>query len=209
MSPSKMGDSFESFLHQLNSPEPCFLTWDDYLCQNPEDFQNRRRYCSEPVVTDEPMRWASILFEHGDVVEFRPIPPRDVKDKMLPRIFMKATTTRQHGIYPWTLANEVNVFVNKLQQLNQGDATWWGLPGKTKGTWTDLEVLPAIPLNIYAGVNPRKAFGGSKNEDVLLARFLFADLDKTTLEQANAKLQKSKLPMPTMIVMSGHGVHFY
>lgn len=209
MSPSEMGDSFDSFLHQINSPEPCSLSWEDFISPHAEDFQYQRRYCVEPLETDEPMRWASILFEPGDVVEFRPIPPRDVRDKMLPRIFMKATTTRQHGIYPWTFANEVNVFVNKLRQLNQGVATWWGLPGKTKGTWTDLEVLPAIPLNIYAGVNPRIAFGGSKNEDVLLARNLFVDLDKTTLEQSLENLCKSKFPLPTMIVVSGHGVHFY
>lgn len=127
MSPSQMGDSFDSFLHQINSPEPCSLSWEDFIFPHAEDFQNKLRYCSGPVVTDEPMRWASILFEHEDVVEFRPIPPRDVKEKMLPRIFMKATTTRHHGIYPWTSANEVDVFVNKLQQLNQGGATWWGL----------------------------------------------------------------------------------
>jgi len=209
MSPSEMGDSFDSFLHQINSPEPCSLSWEDFISPHAEDFQYQPRYCVEPVETDEPMRWASILFEPWDIVEFRPIPPRDVRDKMLPRIFMKATTTRQHSIYPWTFAYEVNVVVNKLSLLNHGDATWWGLPGKIEGSWTDVSGEPGIPLNIYAGVNPRMIAGCSKNEDVLLARNLFVDLDKTTLEQAMEKLKSSKLPMPTMIVMSGHGVHFY
>jgi hypothetical protein len=209
MPPSEMGDSFDCFLHQLNSPEPCFLTWDDYLRPNVEDFQYQLRYCSEPAVTDEPMRWATILFEPGDVVEFRLRPPRETEQQMQPRQFLKSTTTRQHGIYPWTFANEVGVIVNKLSQLNQGDATWWGLPGMTEGTWTDVEGFPAIPINIYAGVNPRITTGGSKNEDVLLARTLFVDLDNTTIADAMEQLRRTKLPMPTMIVMSGHGVHFY
>ncbi len=204
-----MGDYFDSFLHQLNSPEPCSLTLDDFFCDDSGDFQYRRRYCSEPVVTDEPMRWASVLFEPGDVVEFRLIPPRDVADEMLPRKFLQRTTTEQHGVFRWTFANEVNVVVNKLSQLNQGDATWWGLPGVTEGTWTDIEGFSAIPLNIYAGVNPRITTGGSKNEDVLLARNLFVDLDKTALEEAMGKLRESKFPLPTMIVASGHGFHFY
>lgn len=204
-----MGDSFDSFLHQIESPEPCCLTCEDYLCPNAEDLQYRRRYCWEPIVTDDPRRWANILFEPGDVIEFRLIPPRAVNDKMLPKKFILSATTRKHRIYRWTFAYEVNVLVNKLSQLNLGRTTWWGLPGKTGGNWSNIGGETGIPLNIYAGVNPRIATGGSKNEDVLLARNLFADFDKSTLEQAMDKLRSSKLPMPTMIVMSGHGVHFY
>ena len=207
MSPPEIGDFIESFFHQLYSPEPCCLTLDDYQSINQEDFRYRRRYCSEPVVTDEPFRWASILFDPGDVVEFRLLPPRKVADEMRPKKCLQRRTTKRNSVYPWTFAYEVNVVINKLADLNRGQKTWWGR--KVAGKWTDIECLSGIPLNIYAGVNPRIATGCSKNADVLLARNLFVDLDKTSLADAMQKLAGSKLPTPTMTVLSGHGVHFY
>jgi hypothetical protein len=65
------------------------------------------------------------------------------------------------------------------------------------------------PLNIYCSANPRRKLGNSKGSNVLLARFLFADFDRTSIEEAEEGLNASKLPRPTLIVCSGHGVHCY
>ncbi len=62
--------------------------------------------------------------------------------------------------------------------------------------------------NIYIGVNPRLRHAG-KAEDVALSRVLFADLDHCTFDEAMQRLAESGLPVPTLIIASGHGVHFY
>src|SRR5207248_2434841 len=63
--------------------------------------------------------------------------------------------------------------------------------------------------NIYAGANPRKAAQCKSDDGVELARCLFADFDHTTLEDAQARLRSAQLPVPTLTVASGHGVHVY
>ena len=62
--------------------------------------------------------------------------------------------------------------------------------------------------NIYVGANPRKRKGG-KAADVLLARCLFVDIDKATVEEAERRIAEVGLPEPTCFVSSGHGVHAY
>src|SRR5207247_3925944 len=63
--------------------------------------------------------------------------------------------------------------------------------------------------NLYAGVAPRRKEGGSKAADVAILRVLYADLDHCTVEQALARVDAAPIPRPTMVVDSGHGVHFY
>ena len=128
---------------------------------------------------------------------------------MRPRQFMAAKTAIQHGIYRWAFADEIDVLVNKLAALNQGAATWWGLWDKSANRWTDVGGEPGISLNIYASANPRIATGCSTSDDVMLARSLFVDLEKITVDEALAKVVVAKMPTPTMIVVSGHGVHLY
>lgn len=122
---------------------------------------------------------------------------------------MGKQTAIQQGIYCWAFADEVEVLINTLADLNRGNATWWGVWNSIHNKWTDVEGKAGIPLNVYASANPRMVTGLSKNEDVILARSVCVDLDKTTLEAAMQKLATSRLPLPTMIVISGHGVHFY
>jgi len=63
--------------------------------------------------------------------------------------------------------------------------------------------------NIYVGVCPRRTIGGTKNEDVDRARVLVADFDHTDLADALRRWTAVGLPTPSMIVLSGHGVHIY
>jgi hypothetical protein len=62
---------------------------------------------------------------------------------------------------------------------------------------------------IYIGANPRKRDGGTKNEDVALARCLFADFDGVDLEIIPQRVKGAGLADPTLIVASGHGFHCY
>jgi len=63
--------------------------------------------------------------------------------------------------------------------------------------------------NIYVGLNPRSSRGGSRSEDVRLARCLVADFDNAAPSQAQTIIEQKGLPQPTLLVASGHGVHAY
>lgn len=85
------------------------------------------------------------------------------------------------------------------------------LPGQTEM----LERYNQNDFNIYAGTNPRKAPGLSGDEHVKLARSIFADFDHIEngdLEPSEfilKKIKEAKLPKPTMLIDSGHGIHVY
>lgn len=62
-------------------------------------------------------------------------------------------------------------------------------------------------VQVYFGANPRRRRGG-KAEDVAVARCLFADFDGgTTVEQARLRWSEACIPEPTVIVITGGGVH--
>ena len=72
-----------------------------------------------------------------------------------------------------------------------------------------IRTIEQVRLNVYCSANPRNRLGGTKSEDVALARSIFADLEHVSLEQAVERIEKSRLPKPTMTVNSGHGIHLY
>ncbi len=70
--------------------------------------------------------------------------------------------------------------------------------------------------NIYVGVNPRKELNKSGDENVLLARFLFADFDNIEAgdgcgiwEFVSDIIHKADIETPDMAIFSGHGIHCY
>ena len=70
--------------------------------------------------------------------------------------------------------------------------------------------------NIYAGVNPRKKHQVSGDDNVLLARCLFADFDGIEpldgcgrWEVVSDRIFQADLPQPDLIIHSGHGIHTY
>ena len=63
--------------------------------------------------------------------------------------------------------------------------------------------------NVYAGANPRQREGGSKAEDVALARCIFSDWDKASVKEVRRRWESAGLPEPTLVIESGHGVHAY
>ena len=70
--------------------------------------------------------------------------------------------------------------------------------------------------NIYIGVNPRKEFNKSGDDNVKLARFFFADFDNIKVgdgcglwEFVSDRIYQADLDVPDIAVFSGHGVHVY
>ena len=61
-------------------------------------------------------------------------------------------------------------------------------------------------FGIYAGANPRKDRGKSA-ADVALARCLFVDFDGIDVATATALVADKCLPLPSVVVASGHGCH--
>jgi len=89
-----------------------------------------------------------------------------------------------------------------------------------KQNWHRAADLPAqfdklLKLNqtgygVYAGVNPRRREGGCKAADVKLARAHFVDLDGGIgVADALKRVTAANLSDPSIIVASGHGIHFY
>lgn len=100
-------------------------------------------------------------------------------------------------VHRWTTAQELSTLYDELQRLNR------------KG------------YNIYFGVNPRRHVGGTKKEDVALARCLFADFDDKDdpmirpgdgcgrYEFVLNRIIDAGLPEPSLVVSSGGGIHTY
>ena len=200
-------ESLDSLRDHEYHPEPCFLTPEDL--QLPVERIPRRKR-PQNVATDEPRRWVNVLFDPGDVLEFRLIPPRRLARSLRPKTFMQTKTAIHHdNMYRWALADEIEVLTNNLALLNRATATWWGVLNNSSFEWEEIEKKEGIPLNIYASANPRMVAGLSKNEDVPLARSLFVDMENISVNQALEDLTHIGLPYPSLIVVSGNGVHLY
>jgi len=93
----------------------------------------------------------------------------------------------------WSRAGELHKLIGKLRSLNRDG------------------------FNIYFGPNPRKNYGKSGDESVDLCRCLFVDFDNLkpadgqslSDDIALARISEAKLPKPTAIINSGHGIHAY
>lgn len=205
--PAISDDVFDTFLFLEREPH-CSLTLDDLLAPISEDSAAKRFFpSSAPAVTDQPHRWAEVLFDPEDIIEIRFVPARPAAQKMLPKRLRYLKTAASYGLNLFPFASGINAVVNTLNELNRGSVTWWG--AEENGIRSEPIGNKGIPCNIYAGVNPRFASRCTTNEDVICGRCLVADLDKTTLADALDRLKTAGLPQPSMIVLSGHGVHFY
>jgi hypothetical protein len=74
-----------------------------------------------------------------------------------------------------------------------------------------LRNAEAEKANLFFGVCPR--FAGKGQYDlawqIRVVRVLWADLDNCTTEEALERCNRARLPHPSIIVWSGHGVHLY
>jgi len=85
--------------------------------------------------------------------------------------------------------------------------------------WMRADVLASCPQiveankrgdNVYAGANPRKAFGDRDAGGVAMARCVFVDIDNCqNIGRVRRAVSEAGLPAPTVIIFSGGGYHLY
>lgn len=84
----------------------------------------------------------------------------------------------------------------------------WDTTGGLASIVEKLLKLNAQGAQCHFGANPRKQAGESKEDGVALARGLFADFDHgVTVEEAWSRIKAAGLPMPTVTIVTGGGVH--
>lgn len=85
----------------------------------------------------------------------------------------------------------------------------WVVAESLKDEYGRLSALNAQGYNIYAGANPRDKVGASGDDHVIACRTLFADFDGCGWQSVSTVITNVGLPIPTLVVNSGHGVHTY
>jgi hypothetical protein len=83
----------------------------------------------------------------------------------------------------------------------------WQPPESLFRSYRRLDALNRQGANIYFGVNPRAARAGTKDA-IRVCRTIWADLDRVSYADA-VQRWRPRLPEPTAIVNSGHGIHLY
>ena len=71
------------------------------------------------------------------------------------------------------------------------------------------DVNLAQSSNIYIGVNPRSSYGLGGKRNVTRVRSVWCDIDDVTFAETESRLTKLGLPLPSIVVNSGHGIHAY
>ena len=84
----------------------------------------------------------------------------------------------------------------------------WLEAAKVPLAWTRLSELNASGANIYFGVNPRTTRSGTK-DSVQIVRSVWMDFDGVTFEEAKASWHQHLPGEPSIIIMSGRGIHAY
>jgi len=86
---------------------------------------------------------------------------------------------------------------------------YWPEAGEFPLLAEELEALNRDGYGVFAGISPRRAKGGRKDEDCLPARATWIDFDGITPAEAEERVTVAGLPAPTMTIASGHGCHVY
>jgi len=94
----------------------------------------------------------------------------------------------------------------ELRRLPSGRSTWHKA-NEVPNLAAQLLAENRCNQNVFAGINPRRQRGGRSTADVMLARVLFADFDNATTDEAMARIKQVGLPVPTLTLVSGHGLH--
>jgi len=106
----------------------------------------------------------------------------------------------------------------EVRQLMNGDSKQsWHFACDLPAEAANFNATNLLGFDVYAGANPRPDFGVCKDENIKLCRCLFADFDKPHFPDgctdraayAQSKAADEGLPLPTMVIDSGHGIHLY
>ena len=85
-------------------------------------------------------------------------------------------------------------------------SSFWTRAGDLAGHAERLAAMNATGLNVYAGILPRLAEGGTKDAETAAGRVIWADFDAVD-PRAAWKRAGARMPPPSMAVNSGHGAH--
>lgn len=96
----------------------------------------------------------------------------------------------------------------EVRRLPSGRSTWYQA-GKLAEAAESLLNDNQHSQHIYVGANPRRVRGGTRGKDVACARCLFVDFDGIDPDTARDRWHNAGLPIPTLTIASGHGVHAY
>lgn len=205
-----MSGRWASLWDRQAAGEPAFLSEEDILGPTVEERLDSRLCLRPPEsVPTEPLLWAEALFEPGDILELRGIPPKGLSRDMAPHGFAWRWTRRQYLFYPWANAAALRHVLADLAAMNAAGGVTTGWRCRTEGRRSRFTRLEGVPLNIYCSANPRSRPGGTSRRDVPFARCVYVDLDKTCVDVAMRTWRGTGLPVPTIVVGSGHGVHLY
>jgi len=79
-----------------------------------------------------------------------------------------------------------------------------------------LKLQNTLGYNVYVGVNPRKKINCSGDDNIAMAKFMFADFDGIEpgdgcgiWEFVSDRIYQANIAMPDLSVFSGHGIHCY
>jgi hypothetical protein len=127
------------------------------------------------------VRFLNALFVDGDIILGRPIETWLEHGRKKQRVIYNAT---DYAVAP----NRLDQFVEKQLQVSSDERA-----------------------NVFFGVCPR--FGGKGHFDlawqVRIVRAIWTDIDHLTVEVARERVAKAGLPLPSILVSSGSGVHVY
>ena len=80
---------------------------------------------------------------------------------------------------------------------------------RTQDIWLILADVAADPINVFVGVVPRKRRGGKAEDCYESTDVLWADIDKKSGGSFEHILSTTVLPLPNVMLDSGHGWHLY
>ena len=102
---------------------------------------------------------------------------------------------------------EVRCFGNRDSNLKP--KSFWVFSEDIPDMYNKLKKLNDTGYNIYAGVVPRDSNGGKEDSDCSKSGLIWCDIENISCDNTLKLLEDNDLPVPTLVLNSGHGVHCY
>ena len=155
--------------------------------------QSQKRGSARKAAPTETLRFLAALFAPSDTALFRPIETWDEAGKK------------------YSAADRDGELYLRLGVENQGDSLKWSNERIESFVGIQVARSAKTSANVFFGVCPR--FGGGGGYDrawqIRVVRGLWCDIDNIEVDEALALCKSAGLPLPSMVVNSGHGVHLY
>lgn len=109
----------------------------------------------------------------------------------------------------WEPADLIEVRIVDRQKPGAASSRWTAA-AELCDLATDLVGVNARRCDVYAGVNPRPEDGAKGDACITTTRASFVDFDGgISFDEASMRVDSLGLPLPTLIVFTGHGYHFH